>query len=272
MKKNVPWCGVLLCFTSLILALVSFSCDQLPEILDDPLVSAEDLEGTWIKTFDTPVEYDEGLETDAVIISFSGSEYEMIFYYLTEQNGGVRGSYGISEAAITLTVSESWDDNTYWDSDTGEYSAEYNPAGQNLAANIGYPDAESVEFSPIVFTIPDELADVWKNEESANYAIEMPLDPDGTYSYYEDQGDSLYEEGGTWDATDELLRAVTTTRNDTDVSIGFLHPYSLGPLPDGDPHAAYGADLKLDITVYEEGDGGPEESTQEYWNWQGIPQ
>ena len=69
--------------------------------------------------------------------------------------------------------------------------------------------------------------DTWYDQEVSQGI--MILDSDGTYSW--EAYDSSVVSTGTWDASAEYLRSVTTSFNDQEGYFGYLNPYDM---PDAD--------------------------------------
>jgi hypothetical protein len=183
--------------------------------------SAPGLDGTWLITYESPIEYDPdtGASADAQIFTFAGSEVEMIFYLETEQVFGQRGTYTASEGTLSLTLDEWWDSFALsWESDDDAVDLTYSLGGDTLS--ITPPgETQGVDLARTSFTVRSELAGTWYGTgEIADETLEARSDGD---FYYMDG--ELLVQSGIWDASAGYIRSVDTLVGYR----GYLSPYEL---------------------------------------------
>ncbi len=214
---------ILLAIAALLLSTLN-SCD-LSNDKDDAEetagVTASQLAGTWLATFETLYEYDEGSYADTMIMDFSDNNYALIFYRDTVQNGGNRGTFALSGSTITLNVADDWNGEEYWVSGTGSYPLPFGLSGSVLT--VTGPGGQVIPLAKTAFSRPAALVGYW--EYANGMTLSMDLAADGTYTY---EDPDYFESGVDWrvsGTSSGYLRTSTTVQDILPVSIDCLTPY-----------------------------------------------
>ncbi len=174
----------------------------------------------------------------------------------TEQVGGFKGTYSISDDEIVVSVTHTWNEewdwegenDPVWNEESDEYVFLFTPGSSTLAVTDFYE--EVIVMDKITFGKPDFLSDPpfgWFDGESVYLAFEVT--GENPYSYVWGSQYKL----GTWDASgteNGYIRTVVTSYSIGDtapylnLNWGFLNPYSYYK----------GEGIQLDIEMYY-GDG-----------------
>lgn len=171
--------------------------------------------GTWLATGE-----DSGVGK-AVLFEMVSSSFTRIAY--TEepddmiQEEGQKGQYGISGNNFTVTVTSEWDEGTSsWGTGIESVVIPYTYDGSTLTLEV--EPGLMVPFSRIVFSQHANLSGTsWANGE-------LELNSTGTYTY-DDGAD--YTASGTWSATANKLRTITTVENGSSMYVENLYEYDI---------------------------------------------
>ncbi len=256
MKKIIS-SPLMLIFSILILTGVFFSgCNS--DTTSDGGITAGDVIGTWIKVWDgDSYQLPSGTEADTLIFDIGESDLEAVFYLNTEQVGGFKGTYSISDDEIVVSVTHTWNENwdlgdsgdPVWNEESDEYVFPFTPGSNTLAVTDSYE--EVIVMDKITFGKPDFLSDPpygWFYGDSLY--LYFRAEDEIPYTYNE-PGNGIRE--GTWDASGTesgYIRTVVTSYSIGDtapylnLNWGFLNPYSYYK----------GEGIQLDIEMYY-GDG-----------------
>lgn len=179
-------------------------------------VTASDLAGTWVAVG----EDDEGTGK-AMLFEFSGNNFTRIAYTETVddmgQDEGHKGTFTISGDAFKVTVTEAWDNEgelPNWASGSGSSNVPFTLSGNTLTMTI---DGMTIPFSKKSFSQPAALVDTWYEADGPI----MVLESGGTYSY---TGEGTFT--GTWAATSNMIRTITTSDGGSEFYIENLYDYN----------------------------------------------
>lgn len=170
--------------------------------------------GTWLATGE------DGGVGKAVILDLSSSSFKRIAF--TEepddmiQEEGQKGQYSVSGDNFSASVVTEWDDGTTtWVPYTETKVHPYSYDGTTLTLEVE-PGME-VPFTRVVFTQPGNLAGTsW-----GTGALE--LNSNGTYTYAEPG----YTCSGTWSATSNMLRTITTVEDGSAMYVENVYEYEI---------------------------------------------
>jgi len=239
--KNLNFSKALIVLIAAILLLpFAFSCkDSSAE--DGSSITAEDLEGVWLKVWDGETfDYDgesSGSVADAMILEIEADIYKFIFYYETRQVGGNSGTFTITDSELIYTPSESWSSNEYdWVEDTVSIP------GMPVALDSSSLDLTLGEtvigLVKTVFGTPEEIPGRWEYDTGEEvYNLELYTELYYDYSKT-DGGDTTYEsESGIWSASGTDSGYIRVLVSDfyngestyNDCSVEGLFNYSLVP-------------------------------------------
>lgn len=177
------------------------------------------IEGTWLVTYDSPIEYDTDEYADAQIFEFSDSEIEMIFYLDTEQVMGQRGTYTTSGDTLSLAFDEWWNSDTLsWESDDDAIDLTFSRSGDTLS--ITPPgETQPVDLAKTSFGMRSELAGNWYGTGAIS-GDTLELQSDCEFAYLDDV---LPVQMGTWSASADYICSVDKLSGWK----GYLNPYAL---------------------------------------------
>ncbi len=209
--------------------LISTGSCKLPGFDDDDDdntdVSIADLAGSWLKDYGTGnymINSGE-VEIDAVLLAVASSNYEIIFFYNTEQAFGVRGTLSISGESLVLNTTQEWDNTNYWQSDPSSDSIPFTLSGTTLS--ITPPDETvPIALTKTAFSSPSSLFGTWETADSSQTFV---LDDSGyqyTSTAYGNESGNEWSISGT---TNGYFANTTLLRNSTSVNIAYLTPYTL---------------------------------------------
>jgi hypothetical protein len=171
-------------------------------------VSTGALEGIWVATGD------DGGTAKAMLFEFSGNNFTRIAYTETPdpdmiQEEGSKGTYSISGTTLNISITQDWDDATVnWEDYTESFSFSFDLQGDTLMMDI--PGLGELYFDKKSFSRPLDLIGTWYELPAKEKTLTG--NGGGTYSY-NDPGDN-YTSEGTWTASTDLMRIVTTYEND----------------------------------------------------------
>ncbi|KGE71525.1 hypothetical protein [Spirochaeta lutea] len=190
--------------------------------------TADDLAGSWITVFDQePYTVEEGVTADAALFQFNGSDFELLFYNQTEQVFGSRGTASLMGVKIIISFTEAWNDQTYWQADTGSEWISYQTA--EGALTIDGPGGELTLERQEPQSM-ETLSGVWANEGDMIQAL--VLSTQGDYEYYTDSFD-FSPEKGTVSVLGDFILTTTLERWDAKLpgyepmEISYLTPWAL---------------------------------------------
>jgi hypothetical protein len=173
-------------------------------------ISTDDLEGIWVATGE------DGGTAKAMLFEFSGNNFTRIGYTEVDasdpdgpdmiQEEGSRGTYSISDDTLIAMVIEDWDDYA-WDDDPETKNVPISYEGNTFTISM---DGHEIEFTKKSFSRPLALINTWY--ELPGGSNTLVGDGDGTYTYT-DPGNN-YTSEGTWTASPDLMRIITTYEND----------------------------------------------------------
>ncbi|MCP5514185.1 MAG: hypothetical protein H7A26_01835 [Spirochaetales bacterium] len=247
MKKIIS-SPLMLIFSILILTGVFYSGCNSDTASDGGGITAGDVIGTWIKVWEgDPYQLPSGTDADTLIFDIGESELEAVFYQNTEQVGGFRGTYEISDDEIVVSVTHTWNEGYDWNEgglpvweipdEPQEYKIPASPGSSTLAItdfNEEVIEMDKITFSrPEIFTNPEENSNGWE-EEYDGHRLFFDNEEVGSYSYDMNPGGDI-DRIGTWDAsgTEEgYIRTVIEVYYDGEsepyagLEFGFLAPYT----------------------------------------------
>ncbi|MDX9801731.1 MAG: hypothetical protein RBT69_10390, partial [Spirochaetia bacterium] len=206
-------------------------------------ITAKDVIGTWIKVWnaETPFELPSGTEADALIFDIGESDLQAVFYQNTEQVGGFKGTYAISDDEIVVTATHTWNEDwsvqeefPVWEPSSEKYRFPAAPGSSGLTITIS---DDSITMEKITFGKPTVLSDPENGwVESGDGLYYLHFYPEGDFVPEHVGCNYHYEEGnnwknGTWDASgtaEGYIRTVITVDNLLRVQInwGFLNQYN----------------------------------------------
>jgi hypothetical protein len=179
------------------------------------------LEGIWVATWE-----EEGMGK-ALLFEFSGNEFTRIAYTELDadavdpdgpdmyQDEGNKGTYSVSDDILTVTITEDWDESD-WSAYSGSRSVEIDLQGDTLI--MYFPDIDPLEFEKKSFSMPSALFGAYDLTHPEDQVV-LFFNADATFDY-DDIGDS-YEAEGTWSASPDLLRFITTYEKDGETESTF---------------------------------------------------
>jgi len=190
-------------------AILVSSCDSGSSGDDDGKpANAADIVGTWFV----------GDASEAMLFDFTTTGFTRIGYEDTEddmvQVEGDIGTYTLVEGAFAGLITQEWSDATKdWGAGTDTIIATVSVDGDTLTIKVG--TEMTIVLQRKTFTKPATIADITWHLSATDALV---FNSDGTYTY--EDPDSVYSVNGTWSATSNLLRTITT--HDTDVGDFYL--------------------------------------------------
>lgn len=188
-------------------------------------VTASQLTGTWLATFEEPFWYNDEDEADAMLMDFDGNNFTLIFYLSTVQDGGNRGTFTLSPSTLTLNVVDDWNVVDYWVAGSGNYPLPFSLSGSVLT--VTGPGGQVIPLTKTAFSRPAALVGNWVY--AGEVSVELDLEAEGNYNYYKGDGETNYVESGEdWAVSGTnsgYLRTRTIVQNGSPVSIDCLTPY-----------------------------------------------
>lgn len=163
-----------------------------------------DIVGTWFCI--------DSAESDAMLFDFTTTGFTRIGYENTVddmvQVEGDRGTYILVEGAFAGLITQEWDDEDLdWGAAPSGLNATFLIDGDVLTIQIETHDDLILQRK--TFTKPATIADLTWHTSGTD---ELIFNSDGSYTY--EDTDSGYSVEGTWSATSNLFRTITTHDSD----------------------------------------------------------
>jgi len=194
------------------ITMLAVSCDSSSS--SGGTADPDDLVGTWLATVDY-----EG-EEKAILFEITATELKRVAFTETEvglmQEEGTLGTYEVSGGDFVVSITQEWNgDNQQWEEAPSERTAPYSLDGTTLT--MEFPEIGEIPFTKKNFVPHANLADTAWSYDSDLFIFHV----NGDYTYESDE----YPSTGTWEATEDLLRCITTEENGDDIYYEILYDY-----------------------------------------------